>query len=226
MIWRGVAVPALGFSGTLILGAVLGIIAMRLLRGARPRIVASVALGLAALVPLSAGAVTLLSFVNGTVADATQVNANFAALTPVVTTTLGGAWPDFRNDATVSAAGTWTDITGRSLSLTKRAASSLLKITYQDTLGTFGHLYEGCEWQILVDSAQVAFFSDTDADTPTDVWRMSNAAHIAWSVGLGAGSHTVKVQTRGNRGAWTMGTSQCLMGWNSVGGFLSVEEIP
>jgi hypothetical protein len=84
MIWgRAVPVPAMGFWGTLLLGAVIGIVALRVLRGTRPRTAGIVAVALAVLVPLSARAITLITFTNGTIADATQVNANFAALTPV-----------------------------------------------------------------------------------------------------------------------------------------------
>jgi hypothetical protein len=85
MIWGRAAasVPALGFWGVLLLGAVLGAVGVRLLRGARPRALGVLALALAIAIPLSAGAVTLITFTNGTVADANQVNANFAALTPV-----------------------------------------------------------------------------------------------------------------------------------------------
>jgi hypothetical protein len=81
MIWgrsASVAVPALGFWGTLLLGAVLGAVGVRRLRG-RARMAGAAALALALLLPISARALPF-TFTNGTVADATQVNANFAAL--------------------------------------------------------------------------------------------------------------------------------------------------
>ena len=132
---------------------------------------------------------------------------------------------DWRNDSTVSTAGTWVDIPQRSLSFVKRYDPSRLKITYQDTLGTAGLYYDGCEWRILLDGGQVAYFSTADSDKSAGYWHMSNAAHIAWATAV-AGAHTVKVQNRGSRGAWTTGTTQCLQGWNTVGSFLSIEEIP
>jgi hypothetical protein len=81
MIWgQAPPVPTLGFWGVLLLGAVLGAVGVRQLRAGRSRLVGGVALGLALLVPISARALPF-TFTNGTVADATQVNANFAALT-------------------------------------------------------------------------------------------------------------------------------------------------
>jgi hypothetical protein len=84
MLWSGGrAVPALGFWSTLALGAVLGAAGARLLRRPRPRALGALVVALAVLVPITARAISLITFTNGTVADANQVNANFAALTPV-----------------------------------------------------------------------------------------------------------------------------------------------
>jgi hypothetical protein len=81
MIWgQAGAVPAIGFWTSCALGALLGVVGMRALRHKR-RGVLLVALAL--LIPVSARAVTLITFNNGTVADANQVNANFAALQPI-----------------------------------------------------------------------------------------------------------------------------------------------
>jgi hypothetical protein len=83
MVWgRVAAVPALGFWSALILGALIGVAGVRLLRGVRPRRVAMIILAVAVLIPITVRAVPF-TFTNGTVADATQVNANFAAVTPV-----------------------------------------------------------------------------------------------------------------------------------------------
>lgn len=83
MIWgQIVSVPALGFWGLLALGALLGIVGVRCLRGARPRTLGAMALALAILIPISVRAVPF-TFTNGTLADANQVNANFAAVTPI-----------------------------------------------------------------------------------------------------------------------------------------------
>jgi hypothetical protein len=80
MIWgHASAVPALGFWGAILLAASLGALGARRLRGARPRLMGALALALAILLPISARALPFV-FSNGTVADATQVNANFQAL--------------------------------------------------------------------------------------------------------------------------------------------------
>jgi hypothetical protein len=83
MLWGQYTIPATGFWGAMLLGAVLGVVGVRLLRGAKPRTLGALTLGLALIIPISARAITLISFNNGAVADANQVNANFAALTPV-----------------------------------------------------------------------------------------------------------------------------------------------
>jgi hypothetical protein len=133
---------------------------------------------------------------------------------------------DFRNNTFVSVAGTWVAIPGRTIEVQKQYADSALRITYQDTLGVMGQYYDGCEWRIRVDGVVVSQFSDADLDSTSASWRMSNAAHVAWATGLPTGPHTVDVQNRGNRGAWASGTLECLMGWNTTGNLLSVEEVP
>jgi hypothetical protein len=86
MIWGGTAaVPALGTWGAIFVGALLLAFGVRRLRGPRPRVVGAVALAFAVLLPLSARALPFV-FANGTVADATQVNANFAALAGIAPT--------------------------------------------------------------------------------------------------------------------------------------------
>jgi hypothetical protein len=79
MIWGSLtAVPAVGFWLAMVLAAFLGGLGVRRLRG-RSRVVGAGALLLVLLLPISARAVPF-TFTNGSVADATQVNANFAAL--------------------------------------------------------------------------------------------------------------------------------------------------
>lgn len=141
-------------------------------------------------------------------------------------TMIGPNLGDQRLNSTVAPALTWWTPPNRTLAFVKHYAQSKLRITYQDTLGTYGQYYAGCEWQITLDGAQVAFFSDGDIDQqPPISWKMTNAAHIAWATAT-TGPHTIVVQNRGNRGAWGGGTSECLQGWNTVGNFLSVEEVP
>lgn len=83
MIWNNLSsVPALGGWGALLLGCLLGIVAVVCLRSARKVGLAVTLLML--LVPLSALAGLPFTFTPGTVADAAQVNANFAAVIPIV----------------------------------------------------------------------------------------------------------------------------------------------
>ncbi|MDH5232591.1 MAG: LamG domain-containing protein [Gammaproteobacteria bacterium] len=131
---------------------------------------------------------------------------------------------------------TWTDIPERVVNFTKYFENSRLKIIYQDTLGSHSRFYQACEWRILLDGNVVSHFSTADDDhthgTTTiqnsSAWTMDNGAHMAWAVAP-VGQHTVTVQARHNRGVWgteVNNTTQCLQGWNTVGNFLSVEEIP
>jgi hypothetical protein len=83
MIWgKGAAVPALGFWGAVALGALLMFVGRRFLdREPRPRAIGFLALALASLLPISGALAALpFTFTNGQAADATQVNANFAAI--------------------------------------------------------------------------------------------------------------------------------------------------
>jgi hypothetical protein len=80
LMWgQAASAPAMGFWGALLLGAVLGVIGARGLRGTRPRTLGIVGVALAVLIPIAARAVPPYSFTNGTVANATQVNTNFTA---------------------------------------------------------------------------------------------------------------------------------------------------
>lgn len=153
---------------------------------------------------------------------------NFRVPAPAVTqpqvTLLGPNLGDIRVNVNVAAAATWYAVPNRTLSFSKHSATTRLRITYQDTLGAHGRFYAGCEWRMVLDGAEIAFFSDADVDLPSDTWRMTNAAHVAWATAA-AGAHTVQIQNRGNRGAWGAGTNECLQGWNTTSNFVSVEEL-
>jgi hypothetical protein len=73
------SVPAVGFWGAILLVTLLGALGVRRLRGARPRLLGMFTLAVVLLVPISARALPY-TFTNGTIADAAQVNANFAAV--------------------------------------------------------------------------------------------------------------------------------------------------
>ena len=121
---------------------------------------------------------------------------------------------------TAQPANTWYPLMDRRLALNKASDSSKLRITYQDTLGTRGTQYNGCQWRIVVDGIVLASFSAGDAEA-TLGWRMDNGAHIAWGFNVPAGIHDFRVEN-----LRTTTATECLSGWNTTGNFLSVEEIP
>ena len=123
---------------------------------------------------------------------------------------------DWRNQAADS---TWKAIPNRSMTYTKTRANSVLRITYQDTLGSYANNYDRCRWRILVDSTQVAYFSDADIQMGV-AWRMHNATHTALAAGVTAGKHTISVQSM-----MVPGGTECLMGWNTSQNFLAAEEV-
>ena len=123
---------------------------------------------------------------------------------------------DWRNQVADSK---WKAIPGRTLTYTKTRATSVLRITYQDTLGSYANGYDRCRWRILVDTTQVAYFSDADLQYGT-AWRMHNATHTALAAGVKPGKHTITVQSM-----MVPGGSECLMGWNTSQNFLAAEEV-
>jgi hypothetical protein len=125
---------------------------------------------------------------------------------------------DYRNNGPNSGYNVWRDVTGRTITYTKQSSDSLLRIAYQDTLGTLGSNYDGCRWRILVNGASSAVFSAGD-DQEGAGWNMQNATHTAIVPDIPRGTVNVKVQNQIRYG------TECLSGWNSVGEYLSVEEL-
>lgn len=166
-------------------------------------------------------------FFTGRIDEARVIGVATGEVPTRLYTVIGPNLGDYRNNSTVTTAGVWYTIPNRTLTFTKKFATSLVRITYQDTLGTNGQNYDGCQWRFLMNGNQVAFFSTADI-TAAAGWRMENGSHQAIVGGLAAGSHTLIVQNRGNpgAGAWGPGTGECLMGWNTSSNFLMVEELP
>jgi len=128
--------------------------------------------------------------------------------------------PDVRLSI-ASPVNTWSPVSNRLVSLNKNSDDSKLRITYQDTLGARASMFNGCQWRIVVDNTQVAAFSDGDLENSAMGWRMTNASHVAWGIGIPAGTHTIRVDF-----LRTVNATDCLAGWNTIGNFLSVEELP
>ena len=100
--------------------------------------------------------------------------------------------PDVRL-TTANPAGTWYTLAGRIVSLNKVSASSKLRITYQDTLGTRANYYNSCQWRIVLDNAAtLSSFSAGDLEGAYG-WRMQNGAHIAWAFDVPPGLHQIRV---------------------------------
>ena len=128
--------------------------------------------------------------------------------------------PDVRINS-LSQMNNWSPVPGRIVSLNKVSNSSKLRITYQDTLGTRAATFNGCQWRILVDGVALTTFSEGDLEIPSMGWRINNAAHVAWGFDIPMGSHLIRVDI-----LRTLNATDCLSGWNTIGNFLSVEEIP
>jgi len=86
MVWGTVAVPGLAPLGLFLLGLAIPTVGWLIARRARARSLAALLFVGSVVVPIAAWAAVTLphSFTNGTVADADEVNANFAALVTAV----------------------------------------------------------------------------------------------------------------------------------------------
>ena len=116
----------------------------------------------------------------------------------------------------------WYLLPNRTVNFTKASATSKLRITYQDTLGTKASAINACHWRFLMDDVtQVASFSDSDVDGSV-AWRMHNGAHVAWVFNVAAGPHKLVVEN-----LKTSSSAECWSGYNTTtSNFISVEEIP
>ena len=154
-----------------------------------------------------------LDVMNGDIRVGGQaVSSNFKYITGLA---------DWRNNAASCAATTWCAVPGRSLVFTKTRAGSLIRVTYQDTLGTYGTDYGQCIWRILIDGVQYQYFSAADGPARALAWTMENAAHHAIASGLTAAAHTVTVQNYRAAAA-----TECLSGWNTgAQSWLGIEEV-
>jgi hypothetical protein len=126
--------------------------------------------------------------------------------------------PDVRI-TTNQASGSWFTLPGRSVTINKTSDTSKLRVTYQDTLGARASQHNACQFRFMLDGNVLAFFSAGDVEGAWG-WRIQNGAHLAWSFNVPAGAHTVRVDGLRNT------ATECLAGWNNIGNFLSIEEMP
>jgi hypothetical protein len=183
----------------------------------RTRRVAPVVLFAAvALVPVAALAVMLpYTFVNGTVADATEVNANFEALAyPVVPR------------ATELGPGDGTDvgpIASRNLTVVKDRPDTSLRITYSDNFHTFTAGGFLCRWEIEVDGGSCpsgALFYDYH-NALASANQFESHTVTGFCDGLAAGAHTLQVTVGPGGGPPT----DCFTGFNNSRWVLAAEEV-
>jgi hypothetical protein len=140
MVWGGVnAVPAISVWGLLLLGGLLAILGLRQIK-ARPRTIGLAALVLLFAIPLTAKALSLpFAFTNGTVADASQVNADFAALAKGPQVYMNR---NFQSVALAPSPG----VTVATLSLPAGSYILYVKLRYEGT-GTMMQPGQGCVFQ-------------------------------------------------------------------------------
>lgn len=126
---------------------------------------------------------------------------------------------DVRNTST-----SFTNVTGRILTIQKLNPNSMIHLRYQDTFGfnmPGGTQSTSCTWRVTIDGNAHGRTMSNHSSTATG-WRIWSGSMEWLLTGLGVGSHTLQIQVQ--RGA---GASECLNGW--VGGsqenFLWAEEI-
>jgi hypothetical protein len=141
--------------GLLLLGGLLAILGLRRIK-ARPRTIGLAALLLLIAVPLTARALSLpFTFANGTVADATQVNADFAALAKGPQVYVN---KNFQSVALAPSPG----VTVARLSLPAGSYILHVKLRYQGN-GTMTQLGQGCAFQ----GVGIGGLDATQANVPT-----------------------------------------------------------
>jgi hypothetical protein len=187
MVWGGssASVPALGFWSLCILAAVLVTIGGRsALRQGRSRNAVTLgALLVAMAVPMTARAVTLpFTFVNGAVADANHVNANFEALSNAI-----DAGPQVYLDSNFQnlALTAFPGVTVASLALPSGTYLAQAKLRYRNTGG--GPDNPSCVWQ-KIDGSSLSVDSsiaNVPAGAEEDGFMLTRAViHVVGAQGL------------------------------------------
>jgi len=213
MIWGSAsAVPGLGFGATHLLGALLALVAVRFLPRMRPWPTALVVVVLALLVPLAARAVPF-TFTNGTVADANQVNVNFAA---VSTTTVRVGIGNF--GITVPSGSAWVFL-GPSIQFTTTASQRITgTVTASWTFGATppsAYIYDALCYRVAGSSAAPAPFAGTP-DTYTSTVGGTTTVTAADTLVPGAGTWEVGRCMQNQSGATS--TVYTTAGWFQLRG--------
>ena len=126
--------------------------------------------------------------------------------------------PESRSSST-----SWTDVTAREVAFTKQDTNSVLRVTYQDTMGfNMSSHAQSCQWRLTMDDSPVGKAQFHHSSTTTG-WRTKSSSFKWFLPDVAAGSHTFKLQVLKSSGA-----SECLNGWNNneQENFFMVQEFP
>lgn len=165
-------------------------------------------------IPIAAHAVTLPhAFVNGTIADANEVNANLQALAYRLIPRTTGIGPGDNTD--------FGPIVSRTLTVAKDRSDTALRIAYTDNLGVLLP-NKSCRWEIRIDGAPCP-----SGALVYDLLSESAFHHVSSTVTgycneITAGPHAVAVFV-GSTPGYT-GTN-CYTGFNESRWVLEVEEV-
>lgn len=118
----------------------------------------------------------------------------------------------------------WDDLPGRTVTFGKARPDTVVRLTYQDTLGyhMVGH-NDACRWRLVVDGAVYDRMFRTHSSAARG-WRIQPLQLEWFLTGLAAGNHTYRIQVqRPIAGA----ASECLAGWpnGDTQNFIAAEEI-
>lgn len=226
MIWGGaISVPLFGTPGIVALAACFFLGGYVLQNRHRSRWLGAFAAVALLAIPLAAIATVTLPhvFVNGQVADADQVNTNFAEVGEAAShRTIARVTSTDPADQTDSGV-----IASRSLNLVKEHDATALRIVYSDShqVRFTGGGAAGCRWEVRVDGASCPsghlVYDRLVNPGTTDV--VAHSTGLGYCSGLPAGPHTLQVVVSNTLVSGTL--SDCTTGGTRGRWVLEAEEV-